>query len=49
VRQDLINLATIIHEKLKVEADAINKPLLARIEELKQIATTIGANYAQFR
>ena len=49
VRQELINLATIIHEKLCVEADAINKPLLARIEELKQIASTIGANYAQFR
>lgn len=49
VRQELINLATIIHEKLRVEADAINKPLLARIEELKQIASTIGANYAQFR
>lgn len=49
VRQELINLATIIHEKLRVEADAINKPLLARIEDLKQIAATIGANYAQFR
>ena len=49
VRQELINLATIIHEKLRVEADAINKPLLARIEELKEIASTIGANYAQFR
>ncbi|MBV9675290.1 MAG: hypothetical protein JO185_03075 [Acidobacteriaceae bacterium] len=49
VRQDLINLATIIHEKLKIEADVINKPLLARIEDLKQIASTIGANYAQFR
>ena len=49
MRQELINLATIIHEKLNVEADAINKPLLARIEDLKQIASTIGANYAQFR
>jgi hypothetical protein len=49
IRQELINLATIIHEKLRIEADAINKPLLARIEELKQIASTIGANYAQFR
>jgi hypothetical protein len=49
VRQELINLAGIIHDKLKVEADAINKPLLARIEELKQIATTIGANYTQYR
>lgn len=49
VRQELINLATIIHEKLKIEADAINKPLLARIEDLKLIASTIGANYAQFR
>jgi uncharacterized iron-regulated membrane protein len=49
VRQELINLAAIIHEKLRVEGDAINKPLLARIEDLKQIASTIGANYAQFR
>jgi hypothetical protein len=49
IRQELINLATIIHEKLKIEADAINKPLLVRIEDLKQIASTIGANYAQFR
>ena len=49
IRQELINLAALIHEKLKIEADAINKPLLARIEELKQTATTIGANYQQYR
>jgi hypothetical protein len=48
-RQELINLASVIHDKLKLEADGINRPLMARIEELKQIATTIGADYSQYR
>jgi hypothetical protein len=49
VRRDLIELATLIQDKLKVETDRINKPLLSRIEELKGIAETIGANYSQYR
>jgi hypothetical protein len=49
LRQELISLAAVIHDKLKVETDAIHRPLITRIEELKQIATTIGANYYQYR
>jgi hypothetical protein len=49
VRRDLIELATLIQDKLKVETDRTNKPLLFRIEELKGIAETIGANYSQYR
>lgn len=49
MRQELIDLGCVIHDKLKVDTDATNKSLLARIEDLKQVAASIGGNYSQYR